>query len=171
MLALAQDYIEELIKKERKTWEDTKYWYYNASSYMQPIEIDKNTWERMQLVSLNDSGEVIGYLGYSIEREVRYVSSLWVVNFTDDKSFGIDVMQMFKDIFEKYRYRKIVFSVVIGNPVESKYDRLIEHYDGRVVGVYKDHVMLPDGGLYDMKFYEILRTDYLEHRKNVRSAC
>lgn len=65
MLALAQDYIEELIKKERKTWEDTKYWYYNASSYMQPIEIDKNTWERMQLVSLNDSGEVIGYLGYS----------------------------------------------------------------------------------------------------------
>ena len=170
MLALAQDYAEELIKKERETWEDKKYWYYNCSSYMHPIEVDANTWERTQLVSLNDSGEVIGYLGYSIEREVRYVKGVWIVNFTDDKAFGIDVMQMFKDIFEKYHYRTIVFSVIIGNPIEPKYDRLIEHYGGRIVGINKEHVMLPDGELYDMKFYEIFRTDYLEHRKNVKSA-
>ena len=118
MLALAQDYAEELIKKERETWEDKKYWYYNCSSYMHPIEVDANTWERTQLVSLNDS----------------------------------------------------VFSVIIGNPIEPKYDRLIEHYGGRIVGINKEHVMLPDGELYDMKFYEIFRTDYLEHRKNVKSA-
>lgn len=170
MLAFAQDYKEELIKRERETWDDKKYWYYNASSYMRPIELDKDTWDRIQLVSLNGSGEVIGYLGYSMYREARYVSSLWIVNFTDDKSFGIDVMQMFKDIFEKYRYRKIVFSVIIGNPIEQKYDRLVEHYGGRIVGVHKEHVMLPDGRLYDEKVYEIFRTDYLEHRKNVKSA-
>ncbi len=170
MLVLARDYEEELVKRERETWENKKYWYYNASSYMSPIEVDENTWDRMQYVSLNSFGEVIGYLGYGVERQARYVSNLWIVNFADDKSFGIDILRMVKDIFEKYRYRKIVFSVIIGNPVERSYDRLIERYGGRIVGIHKEHVMLPDGKLYDEKFYEIFRTDYLEHRKNVNNA-
>ena len=70
----------------------------------------------------------------------------------------------------KYIVTKIVFTVVVGNPVEPKYDRLISRYGGRIVGIHKDHVMLPDGRLYDEKVYEIFRTDYLEHRKNVNNA-
>lgn len=170
MIAFAQDYEKELARRMRETWGNKKYWYYHSSSYMAPIGVDENTWERVQFVSLNNSGEVIGYLGYAVDREGRYVSNLWIINFTDDKSFGIDVMRMVKDIFEKYRYRKIVFFVIKGNPVEPKYDRLVEHYGGRVIGIYKEHVMLPDGRLYDEKVYEIFRTDYLEHRKNVNNA-
>lgn len=165
MLAFAQDYEEELIKRERETWGNEKYWYYRAASYMYPIEVDENTYEKVQFVSLNSLGEVIGYLGYCVAREGRYVSNLFIINFTDDMSFGIDAMHMVRDIFEKYRYRKIVFFVIIGNPTESKYDRMIEHYGGRVVGTYKEHIMLPDGELYDEKVYEIFRTDYLKCKK------
>lgn len=170
MLAFAQDYEKELEKKMRGTLGKEKYWYYHNSSFMSPIEIDTDTWNNMQFVSLNPSGEVIGYLGYGIKQQERYVSYLAIINFTDDVSFGLDVMTMIKDIFEKYQYKKIVFSVIIGNPIESTYDRLIRHYGGKVVGVFKDHVMLPDGKLYDEKFYEIHRSEYLMHRVHVNNA-
>lgn len=170
MLAFAQDYKDELEKRMRETWGNEKYWYYLSSSYMFPVEVDENTWEKTHYVSLNSSGEVIGYLGYAVEREGRYVSNLWIINFTENRYFGIDVMRMVKDIFEKYCYKKIVFFVIIGNPIEQKYDRLIARYGGRIVGTYKEHVMLPDGKMYDEKVYEIFRTEYLEHRKNVNNA-
>lgn len=170
MIAFAQDYEKELARRMRETWGNKKYWYYHASSYMSSLEVDKDTWNNTQFVSLNPSGEVIGLLGYGVNRECRYVNYLAVINFTDDTSFGIDIMRMVKDIFEKYCYRKIVFSVIIGNPIEESYDRLIKRYGGRIIGTYKEHVMLPDGRLYDEKFYEIFRTDYLEHRKNVNNA-
>lgn len=165
MLAFAQNHERELQRKMRETWGKEKYWYYHRCSYFSLADVKEDTWNDTQFVSLNSSGEVIGYLGYGIDRECRYVTYLAIINFTDDISFGIDVMTMIKDIFEKYQYRKIVFSVIIGNPIEPKYDRLIEKYGGRVVGTYKEHAMLPDGQLYDEKLYEILRTDYLEHRK------
>lgn len=165
MLDFAQNYEKELAKRMRDTWGKDKYWYYHRSSYFSTAVINEDTWNDTQFVSLNSSGEVIGYLGYGIDRECRYVTYLAIINFTDDSSFGLDVMTMIKDIFERYQYRKIVFSVIIGNPIEPRYDRLIEKYGGRIVGTYKEHAMLPDGQLYDEKIYEIFRTDYLEHRK------
>ncbi len=160
MLGLAQDYENELAKKMRETWGREKYWYYHRSSYFSPVDVKDDTWNAAQFVSLSPSGEVNGYLGYGIDRECRYVTYLEIINFTGDISFGIDVMTMIKDIFEVYRYRKIVFTVVVGNPAEQKYDRLINRYGGRIVGIYKEHVMLPDGQYYDEKIYEISRTDY-----------
>lgn len=77
---------------------------------------------------------------------------------------------MIKDIFSKYQYKKIVFSVLIGNPIEPKYDRIIKRSGGRIVGVHKEHVMLPDGKLYDEKVYEICRDEYLMHRACVKNA-
>lgn len=170
MLDLAQNYENELEKKMRDTWGKEKYWYYHRSSYFSPVEVRKDTWNDIQFVSLNSSGEVTGYLGYGVDRECRYVTYLAIINFTGDAAFGLDVMRMVQDIFEVYRYRKIVFTVVVGNPVEKKYDRLIRRYGGRIVGIQKEHVMLPDGRLYDEKIYEISRTEFLEHRKNVISA-
>lgn len=170
MLDFAQNHEKELAKKMRDTWGKEKYWYYHRCTYFSPAVVKEDTWNDTQFVSLNADKEVTGYLGYGIDRECRYVTYLAIINFTGDISFGADVMRMVKDIFEVYCYRKIVFTVVVGNPVEKKYDRLIRRYGGRIVGIHKDHVMLPNGRYYDEKAYEIFRTDYLEHRKNVNSA-
>lgn len=164
MLKPAQDYKEELERKMRETWGNEKYKYYHCNSYYSPIGIEDDTWNKMQFASVNPSGEVIGYLGYSIERECRYVRGLEICNFTDDPVFGVDVKEMIKDIFEKHRLRKIDFYVVIGNPVKYQYDRMVEIYGGRAVGFRKEHVMLMDGKLYDQKLYEILREDYMKKR-------
>lgn len=164
MLKPAQDYKEESERKMRETWGLEKYKYYHSNSYFSPIGIEDDTWNRMQFVSVNPSGEVIGYLGYEINRECRYVSNLAICNFTDDPIFGVDVREMIKDIFEKYRFRKIDFYVVTGNPVKYQYDRMVDRYGGRVVGIRKEHIMLQDGKLYDQKLYEILREDYMKKR-------
>ncbi len=165
MLANARDYKEELESKMRATWGNKKYWYYHNCSYFRPVVVEEDTWNKTQFVSLDASGNVAGYLAYGVEREGRYVTYLEIINFMDDRGFGLDVMRMVKDIFEKYRYRKIVFSVIIGNPIEPKYDRLVLRYGGRIVGTYKEHAMLPNGIMYDEKFYEIRRVDYLVHKK------
>lgn len=164
MLEVAQNHKEELERKMRETWGNEKYWYYNSNSYFFLSSIDDNTWDRMQFASVSSAGEVIGYLGYTIDRQCRYVSGLAIINFTDNPVFGIDVMHMVKDIFEKYQFRKINFSVILGNPIEKKYDKIAKKYGGRIVGTYKDHVMLPDGKLYDEKIYEVLREDYLNKK-------
>lgn len=166
MLEFAQNYKEALEKKKHETWGKEKYWYYNCCSYFSNIEIDDNTWSNMQFVSVDKEGNILGYLAYSIDREARFVDNLAIINFTDNPAFGIDVMRMIKNIFEKYRYRKIEFFVVVGNPIEPKYDRLVSQYGGRIVGTFKEHFMLPDGELYDYKMYEIFREDYINSRKS-----
>lgn len=69
-----------------------------------------------------------------------------------------------RDIFEKFHFRKLDFTVVIGNPIESTYDRMVEKYGGRIVGIQKKQVRLIDGQLYDKKLYEILAEDYFKKR-------
>ena len=68
--------------------------------------------------------------------------------------------QALKDIFEKFHFRKLIFSVVIGNPIEKTYDRMIQKYGGRIVGIQRQQVKLIDGQFYDVKMYEILSDDY-----------
>jgi hypothetical protein len=47
-------------------------------------------------------------------------------------------------------------SNVVGNPAERMYDKFIEKYNGRVVGIKKNEVKLVDGKFYGLKLYEII---------------
>lgn len=77
----------------------------------------------------------------------------------------MDVGQVLRDIFEKFKFNKLTFSVVIGNPIEKSYDKMISKYDGRIVGIYEKETKLIDGEYYDVKLYEITRKSYLESKK------
>ena len=89
-------------------------------------------------------------------------------NFTNDPAFGIDLLQVIKDIFERFNFHKLTFSVVIGNPVEETYDRLCAKYGGRILCVQKDETKLEDNNYYDVKLYEIMREDFLKCKKNMK---
>ena len=73
-------------------------------------------------------------------------------------------MQVIKDIFEKFNFNKMNFGVVIGNPVEKSYDRLVERYGGRIVGIKERETKLFDNQYYDVKEYEILKENYLRSK-------
>ena len=64
-------------------------------------------------------------------------------------------------------FRNINFLLVIGNPIEKMYERLVKKYNGRVVGIRKSHTKLIDNKYYDVKEYEVFREDYLKTRGEI----
>lgn len=165
MLEPAIKYKEQLEKLQYNIWFNDKYKYWNCDVYYDTMQVDTNTWNRHQFVSVLN-GEVIGYIAYNITRADNSVSALSILNFSDNKAvFGKDLMCALKDIFEKYKFRKLNFCVIIGNPIEKSYDKMIKKYGGRIVGTYKEDVKLIDGEYYDKKLYEILSSEYFESIK------
>jgi RimJ/RimL family protein N-acetyltransferase len=164
MLVSAYDYQDQLNKALAATWYEEKYMFYH-DSWRERVEIDKGDWNKRQFVSIDKSGKLLGFISYSIDRANDSINNLAIINLSDDKMiFGKDVHKAFADIFEKYNFRKIKFTVIIGNPIEKQYDKIISTNGGRVVGTLKQHVKLMDNRYYDEKIYEIFRDDYLKKK-------
>ena len=166
MLEPAIKYKEQLEKLQYNIWFDDKYKYWNCDVYYSTLQIDSDTWNKHQFVSVVN-GEVLGYIAYNISRADNSAHSLSIMNFSDNKAaFGMDLGHALKDIFERYKFRKLNFTVVVGNPIEKSYDRMIKKYGGRIIGTYKADVKLIDGEYYDKKAYEILADEYFSSIKS-----
>ena len=166
MLEPAIKYKEQLEQLQYNIWFDDKYKYWNCSEYYDTLQVDTSTWDRHQFVSVINN-KVIRYISYNISRGENMAYSLSIMNFSDNKVvFGKDLGQALKDIFEKYKFRKLSFCVLIGNPIEKSYDKMIEKFGGRIVGIKKEDVKLIDGLYYDRKLYEILATEYFDAINN-----
>lgn len=165
MLISAYKYQNELNELLMNSWYEDKYKFYH-DNWHERIKVDEGDWNKREFVSIDTNGKVLGFIAYNIDRVNDYVSGLSFINFSDNKiTFGKDVHKAFTDIFEKYNFRKIKFSVTIGNPIEKQYDKLIHQYGGRIVGIYKEHVKLIDNKYYDVKYYEIFQRDYFINKK------
>lgn len=165
MLKPAQLYSNELKEKFWNIVYDDKYKFFQGS-YIREIEVDRDTWNRHQFASVSKDNELIGYIKYSIDRSAYCAYSLAIINFTENKLFGRDILKALDDIFCKYNLRKLNFNVYIGNPIEKTYDKLIHKYGGRIVGVQKEDILLLDGKYYNKKIYEIFREEYIKNRRN-----
>ena len=170
MLDLAYKYEEVIRSKMLDTWYDEKYMFYHASAYhtvWQNPKQEDGDWNNRYFASLNSKGEVIGLIDYHIDRESNMATWLGAINFTDNKvTFGRDLAQVIDDIFCKFNMRKIEFTVIIGNPIEQSYDRMVEQYGGQITGIKHKHAKLLDGNYYDLKEYEIFREDYIAAKEN-----
>lgn len=165
MLDLAMKYEKELQDLFAGIAFDMKYKYFTCCSYREKYEAYKSTWDTHEFVSVHD-GTVLGYISYTVNRERNNASGLQIVNFSDNKlRFGKDVFTAIDDIFTKFNFQKLKYSVVLGNPIETTYNKLTDKYGGRIVGVERNEVKLIDGKMYDHKMYELFREDYLAHKK------
>lgn len=170
MLDVALKYKDELQNLFIDTFHKEKYKFYHYNSYYEVFNLKEDTWNAHEFVSVDKQGNVIGFISYEVNRVATSVCGLGIINFSDNKlTFGIDVIQAIRDIFEKYNFRKISFCVVIGNPIEKTYDKLVKKYGGRIVGIEKEHTVLYDHKFYDVKRYEILREDYIKTKE--RELC
>lgn len=99
MLEPAIKYKEQLEKAQYGVWFDDKYKFWNCDVYYKTLQIDTDTWNKHQFVSLDKEGNVIGYIAYSISRADNSAHSLSIMNFSDNKiTFGMDLGQALKDI-------------------------------------------------------------------------
>lgn len=166
MLRPAQLYDDLLEREFMKIWYVDKYKFWNFGSYYERFEVDDSTFVKHQFVSINSKEDIIGYIGYDIDRETGVVSAFNIINFTDKKAiFGADVMQAIDDIFIKFGFYKMEFDMIVGNPAEDMYNKFIKTYGGRIVGTYKGHTILMDGTRHDLRLYEISRASYQKHKK------
>lgn len=162
MLKPAVLYKEALAEKAKIVlMEPEKYKFMVYSNYLcyDSFNVeDKDEWSMIKRVSVNSDNEVLGYVQASVCRMDNSVSSLLFANFNLDKISITFVRDM--EAFLQYllkNFRKVGFSVAVGNPAERLYDKVIEKYHGRVVGVKKQEALLQDGQFYDLKLYEIVK--------------
>lgn len=163
MLKPAILYADELKNKLRETWYIDKYKYYNYSSYFCDIEVAKDTWQYQQFVSVDKDNNVLGYISYQIGRQANFVDEFGIIAFVDNSiTFGKDLHQVILDMFFKFNFHKLSFQVVVGNPIERYYDKFVNKYRGRIVGIKYDECKLYDNNLYDIKLYEIMKSNFVE---------
>lgn len=174
MLDLGYKYEKEIRSKLMNTWYDKKYMFYHSSPYHEIWKNPENKdgdWNFRQFVSLNSKGEVIGLIGYHINRVDDMANGFGAINFTDNKvTFGMDLAQVIDDIFCKFNIRKLEFAVIVGNPIEKSYDKIIKKYGGNITGIKHKHVKLLDNNYYDHKDYELFREDYIKAKENNKHA-
>lgn len=162
MLDHAAKYENELRLLLMDAGDDLRFQYAWNTSHRQLFELNKNTWDGRQFVSVRD-GRVIGYLSYSIDRDSDVVYGVQIINFTLEPNitFSKDLAPFLRDVFMKYGHRKLRFTCIADNPIKPSYDRVCEKYGGRVVGVYRREERLLDGEYHDTVIYEILLDDFL----------
>lgn len=166
MLDNAFKYKDEIQKLMYDTWYDEKYMFYHASTERTEFEMSTGAYGNgRQFASVrNKDGktEVIGLISYTVDTEVSRARHFGAINFTDDiYTMGRDISQAVDDIFCKFNLNSLEWFCITGNPVERSYDRLVNIYGGRIVGVFNDAVKTMDGVIRDDKMYEILRADYM----------
>ena len=168
MIDIANKHRDRLEKCFLNTWNNKKYDYWNTAGYNRSApDIPNTDYNEAHFVVL-DGNNIIGYISYDINRMSKVVSCLQCVNFSNDSRgksiFGIGLIRILKNIFDISNMSKITFSVTVGNPIEKSYDKLITRFGGKVVGTFTKDVMLADGLMHDLKWYEIFKSDYIKNK-------
>lgn len=168
MLKPAKLYENELKLLFAEIMFDEAFMYADVNSYRDELKLVDSTWTKHQFASVNEKGEVVGWFSYSINRDSGAAYALQIVNFKKDvlcPTFGKDLKTLFEELFLKFKFYKLNFSVVIGNPAEAFYDKYIEQIGGRILGYYEKDVKLIDGQYYDLKMYEVMRENFIARQR------
>lgn len=130
------------------------------------VPIDK-AWNYIERISLDKDKNVLGYFQAHIKRPENYVENVLIINFGDPThTFSKDKTEFWTSFFDVYKFRKIKFHVIVGNPAEAQFDKLIKKYDGRIIGTFKDEILYKDGTYKDIKIYELYKNNYDKIMKN-----
>jgi hypothetical protein len=147
------------------------YKYVSLGPIHYDIKLPDSTEYQHDFVSVYE-GELIGYISYNINRITGGVYNLCVLHFGGDNGkhkyiFGRDVITALQDVFVKYQFNKISFSVIIGNPALSMFERIVKYYGGSVVGIMRSECRLYDSNMYDVKLFEILSYQFRNRKIRV----
>lgn len=158
MLKPAFLYKNQLNETYHKIIYNEKYKFLIEDVWEYNIKIEESDANSIQLVSIDENENVIGFLQANLNREINHVTSLEVINFNEiNYTYSKDFNNFIRDLTEKFGFKKITFEVILGSPYEKLYDKHLKRFNGRVVGIKKAEVRLADGKYYDVKIYEIFK--------------
>jgi hypothetical protein len=160
MLEPAKLHEDQLNDCIAKTVMDPYYKWYHLSYGEPVITIDDTFWNKTQLVSTHD-GVVQGYFKATWQRPENYIDSVSCINFSKENKniFAADIRSFFKYLGYTINVSKIIWTVVIGNPIERHYDRIVKRFGARIIGIER-YAFLINGKYYDRKLYEWINGYY-----------
>ena len=163
-LVNAKLFEEQIRRKMWEIWYDEKYQYYFGGNWRTDFSLaDSNDYPKRAFAVLNNSDELIGYISYAVDTELRIAQWFGAINFSDDKfAFGQALHQVITDCFLKFGMEVVEWNVICGNPIEKSYDKMCEKLGGHIVGIRHRRAMDLAGNIHDSKSYEILREDFLK---------
>jgi hypothetical protein len=167
MLKPAYIYKDKLQDAYNSVIFNDKYKYYNNSNYWNyEMKLSNDSWSNIEMVSVDSKDNILGFFQASISRESDKISAIGIINFYDKNIiFSRDMYNFLVDLFDKFNFRKIEWTVVVGNDdAEKMYDRIINKYGGKIVGVKEKSTKLIDGLYYNVKLYEIFKEDFERSR-------
>lgn len=133
--------------------------FYDVGIYSNfKLGIEETNWSRNQFVSVNSSGDIIGWFTayYNVEHE-KY-NEIGVALFEKNIVSMRDMYTFFKTLYNDPKARKIEWYVVVGNePAEKLYFNIINRFDGSITGLRLKSVRLRNGKYYDTRHFEVFK--------------
>lgn len=171
MLDNAFKYEADLQQKFLNTWYDEKYKFWVNGCYNMDFELPhgEGDWRSRHFVSLNSSGDIIGYICYEVHRSDNRCCGLGALSFVNGVSttFAKDLARVVDNIFCVFNHRKLSFTCITDNPACSMWQKYVAKAGGQQLCIRKEHTRLEDGYFYDSAEFEIHQRDYLLARPNI----
>lgn len=120
-LVNAKLYEEQIKRKMWEIWYDEKYQYYFGGNWRSDLSLADNNsdYPKRAFAVLNNRDELIGYISYSVDNELRIAQWFGAINFSDDKlTFGRALRQVIEDCFLKFGMEVVEWYVICGNPID-----------------------------------------------------
>lgn len=128
MIKPAKDYelqiaIESIWTKDKP---ENKFLYLNN----QALRLFNNEAKAHEFAIVDENNDLIGFVRYAIKNTKAY--NLEAINFNRKQPniFGLDLIKICKDTFEKYNLDNLNFSANKEHPMLEKYKQLVTHYRG-----------------------------------------
>jgi hypothetical protein len=151
--------------------DDPHYRFLTTSFSVFVKKIEEDNWAKQQFVSVDRSDNVIGYFEADVLQKSHFIKNITMVRFKRESRYNLtfakDIQEFFVKMFFYYEYKKMNFTVAVTSPNELWYDKFINKYGGRIVGIKKENFTLENGLLLDEKIYEIFKDDFKKEFKKL----
>ncbi len=120
------------------------------------LTVEDSSWDKIQMVSLDSSGQVVGYLSAAIDAAQQKVTDFSLISYKKGMNRNLypDANKFMEELLT--RFRKVSFYSFVSSPADKINDKIIKRFNGRVAGIAKEHTILLDNKIYDLKTYEII---------------
>lgn len=161
MIKPAQLYKSKLKEELLKSWYDPTNIYWSGWTGDGITDLPDDNYENHHFVSVDNSGNVIGYISYSVNWVAMSADNFGIISFKKGNiEFAKDLYTVICNIFEKYNMNRMSWCCFADNPALRGYRNFIKNHGGKECGYYRQVTKLQDGMLHDKVEFEILASEF-----------
>lgn len=161
MIKPAQLYKSKLKEELLKSWYNPTNIYWSGWTGDGITDLPDDNYENHHFVSIDNSGNLIGYISYSVNWVAMSADNFGIISFKKGNiEFAKDLYTVICNIFEKYHMNRMSWCCFADNPAIRGYRNFIKNHGGKECGYYRQVTKLQDGMLHDKVEFEILASEF-----------